>query len=103
MHEIEERKSTPPPPYSPERPPPPYSKTKLENAAKNDNKNEEIKGANRQLPAPPLPCTPFSSGSVTATVYPRPASPPTTVVSTSEGINPASSGYSSYAHSLSRP
>ncbi|MCP9265180.1 Lipopolysaccharide-induced tumor necrosis factor-alpha factor-like protein [Dirofilaria immitis] len=68
------RKSTPPPPYSPERPPPPYSK--MIDIDRN---------------APHLPCTPFSSGSVTSIVHPRLVSTPTSlVISSSEGINPVS-------------
>lgn len=90
MHERDEpdRQSTPPPPYSPERPPPPYTKTKLEDV--NDEKKEENEKYRHTAQSP---CTPFSGGSVTATIYPRPASPPTIIVSTSEGINPASGSF----------
>ncbi|VDK83283.1 unnamed protein product [Onchocerca ochengi] len=82
MGEVEEpiRKSTPPPPYSPERPPPPYSKM-LDVDLNEIKKKEEI-----DCNTPHLPCTPFSSGSV----HPRLSSTPKTVISTSEGINPSS-------------
>uniref|UniRef100_A0A915PK96 Uncharacterized protein n=1 Tax=Setaria digitata TaxID=48799 RepID=A0A915PK96_9BILA len=83
------RKSTPPPPYSPERPPPPYSK--MINIASVDLDLNEIKkeeDVNRK--APHLPCTPFSSGSVTSTVHPQQVLAPATVIGSSHGINPAS-------------
>lgn len=83
------RKSTPPPPYSPERPPPPYSKminVRLDDLNENKIKEKEEMNCN----APHLPCTPFSSGSVISAVHPRLVSVPATVISTSEGINPAS-------------
>lgn len=89
MGEIEEpvRKSTPPPPYSPERPPPPYSMMiNVRLADLNVNEIMEKEDCN----TPHLPCTPYSSGSITSTVHPRLISTPTTVISTSEGINPAS-------------
>ncbi|KAL3990033.1 LITAF-like zinc ribbon domain family protein [Acanthocheilonema viteae] len=91
MGEIEEpvRKSTPPPPYSPERPPPPYSK--MINVNLGDlNVNEIIEKEEMNCNTPHLPCTPFSSGSVTSTVHPRLISAPTTVISSLEGVNPAS-------------
>uniref|UniRef100_A0A1I7VTP8 Uncharacterized protein n=1 Tax=Loa loa TaxID=7209 RepID=A0A1I7VTP8_LOALO len=88
MGETEERvrKSTPPPPYSPERPPPPYST--MINVRLDDININETKEKDENVPH--LPCTPFSTGSITSTVHPRLISAPTTLISTSEGINPSS-------------
>uniref|UniRef100_A0A0R3RKB7 LITAF domain-containing protein n=1 Tax=Elaeophora elaphi TaxID=1147741 RepID=A0A0R3RKB7_9BILA len=88
MDETEEpvRKSTPPPPYSPERPPPPYSKMISARVGDLNISEKEEMNCNTSH----LPYTPFPSGSVTSTVHPRLTSTPATVISTSEGINPAS-------------
>ncbi|KAK6113159.1 LITAF-like zinc ribbon domain family protein [Brugia pahangi] len=89
------RKSTPPPPYSPERPPPPYSKminVRLDGLNANEIKAKEEMTCN----ALHLPCTPFSNGSITSVVHPRLVSAP---INTSEGINPAS-GPSSAAFAI---
>lgn len=91
MGEIEEtvRKNTPPPPYCPERPPPPYSV--MINVRLPDLNMSEITGKEEMsCNTPHLPCTPFSSGSVTSTVHPKLISTPATVINTLGGINPAS-------------
>ncbi|VDD93817.1 unnamed protein product [Enterobius vermicularis] len=80
--EKDDNNDPPPPPYSPQRPPPPYA---LQNTL---TETKESRGR-----VAPTPFTPFSTGS-TATVYPRPSSPPTSIVSTSGGVNPSSDGNS---------